>query len=551
MKMTMKMNKIYATALALFLGGSCMFTSCVDTESSLVDFGPQLDSPNDTIYSFMGVVNKIQAIADRTVVLGELRGELVRTTDAADADLKEIADFKVTEGNKWNHPEDYYAVIQNCNYFLAHADTTLAVQGEKVFIREYAAIKAFRAWTYLQLAIHYGKVPFYTQPLMTEAEADPSLYPKYGVKEICDYFINDLAPYADTKTPSYIIQDLCIPVRVLLGDLCLWAGRYMEAATYYHDYLTNRNRRIWTFTPYFKVAWVDEKFEGINANVSSSENFMFGIGMQLLEYEGIVSELDDIFNSTTDNRYYYQATASSALTELSRSQRYVMTIMDPVTLLPDTISPPDNMVYQTPDMKGDLRLHSYFENRKTFGQDGYNEMMQTVSKIQPSYIMIYRPGTVYLHMAEAYNRAGFPESAFAILKYGLYRNTIDKNINPDEVARAGELLNWNINYFTRDNTTGIHSAGCGNAEADKTYVIPELASREDSILFVEDKICDEMALELAFEGHRFPDLQRISMHRGTPGFLARKIAGRNGSAAFDNELYDRLSHMENWYLPLE
>ena len=47
----------------------------------------------------------------------------------------------------------------------------LSLRGEKVFIREYAAVKAFRAWTYLQLAIYYGKVPFFTEPLMTERSA--------------------------------------------------------------------------------------------------------------------------------------------------------------------------------------------------------------------------------------------------------------------------------------------------------------------------------------------------------------------------------------------
>lgn len=544
----MKKNKIYATVLSLLCGAGSMLTSCVDTDSSLVDFGPQLNTPNDTIYSFMGVVNKMQKIADRTVVLGEVRGDLVRTMEAAAVDLKAIADFTATADNRWNHPEDYYAVIQNCNYFLAHADTTLMIQGEKIFMREYAAIKAFRAWTYLQLAIHYGRVPFYTIPLMTEAEADPALYPRYGVKEICDYFIKDLAPYTDTKTPSFVEETMCIPVRLLLGDLCLWAGRYQEAATYYHDFLTNRNAKIWTVNPYITASWRDEKFEIPSA--TTRLNPISYIRMEASEYDGVVSELDDVFTSTTDNRYYYQVTASSALTELSRSQRFVMVVNDPVTLLPDTISPPEDMTYLDANMKGDLRLYFCISNTKT-SVDGYNDMRQAIVKIEPTYITLYRSGSVYLRMAEAYNRAGFPESAFAILKYGLYREAIDKYISPEEVARAGELLNWNTNYFTRDNTMGIHSAGCGRANADKTYVIPELASREDSILFVEDKICDEMALELVFEGCRFADLQRMALHRGEPDFLARKIAGRNGREAFDNELYERLRNTENWYLPLE
>ena len=60
-----------------------------------------------------------------------------------------------------------------------------------------------------------------------------------------------------------------------------------------------------------------------------------------------------------------------------------------------------------------------------------------------------------------------------------------------------------------------------------------------------------MALEQAFDGTRFGDLQRIALHRNDPTFLARKIANRNGKDAFDSELYSRLCDRNNWYLPLE
>ena len=105
---------------------------------------------------------------------------------------------------------------------------------------------------------------------------------------------------------------------------------------------------------------------------------------------------------------------------------------------------------------------------------------------------------------------------------------------------------------TTVNTEGIHSYGCGESYADTLYVIPEgLATHEDSILFVEDKICDEMALEQSFLGQRFGDLQRIALRRDDTDFLARKIAGRAGKDSFNTELYGRLSDRSNWYLPLD
>ena len=83
--------------------------------------------------------------------------------------------------------------------------------------------------------------------------------------------------------------------------------------------------------------------------------------------------------------------------------------------------------------------------------------------------------------------------------------------------------------------------------------MPELPSEEDSILYVEDLICNEMALEGSFNftGQRFADLQRIALRRDDNSFLARKVAGRNGEDNFDTELYNRLLDRNNWYLPLE
>ena len=37
-----------------------------------------LSNATDTIYSVTGILNKLQAIGDRTVLLGEVRGDLVR-----------------------------------------------------------------------------------------------------------------------------------------------------------------------------------------------------------------------------------------------------------------------------------------------------------------------------------------------------------------------------------------------------------------------------------------------------------------------------------------
>ncbi|MBQ2298994.1 MAG: RagB/SusD family nutrient uptake outer membrane protein, partial [Bacteroidaceae bacterium] len=306
------------------------------------------------------------------------------------------------------------------------------------------------------------------------------------------------------------------------------------------------------------IAWSTYDFEDIVdgyasqfTNASSSEILTL-IPMETEEYDGIVSRLADVFNSTEDNNYYYQATHSVAYDELSRSQRYVHVYSDPVTLLPDTVAPADTMVYRNESMRGDLRQYSIYTLRnESSSSTAHSSLRQTCHKHSTGNVSLYRLQHVYLRYAEALNRAGFPEAAFFVLKRGLCKDNIDKFMSEKEKLSAGNLISFSEYTFLRTNTQGLHARGCGSADADTTYVIPELAGLNDSILFVENKICDEMALETAAEGLRFYDLMRLSDHRNNSAFLAEKVASRNGASNYDAALYTFLCDRKNWFLPLE
>lgn len=542
----------------------------LDSEQVLFVEDNKLDAPTDTVYSVIGILNKLQRIADRTVLLGEIRGDLVSLTPDASLQLQALADFSAGTDNAYNAPEDYYAVINNCNYFIANVDTSLKKRNSPVFMKEYAAIKSFRAWTYLQLAQVYGSVPFITEPILTEKQAAFN-YPLKDVKAIADYFIDDLKPYINTPFPSYgsiggsSSQNFFIPVRLLLGDLCLWSGRYLEAATYYHAYLTNINRPMPIQTNRSQWTNFTNTFEGYPQNSFSS---IFGasgsevlsyIPMETTKFNGLMSDLVNVFNSTTLNKYFYQATFSTALRELSKKQSNCKVYENALTSTRDTLfAPSENTI--NPLYVGDLRLAAVV-NHSTVGNNAFNNYStsyQTISKFSEArgQVCTYRRAVIYLRYAEAMNRAGFPQSAFAVLKYGLTAGNIGKYVDSTEIKAAGNLLSWDKNVFTTTNTIGIHARGCGEAQANKNYVLQARPTKADSIEFVEDLICDEMAMETAFEGYRFFDLIRLTMHRNdfystnNNDYLAKKIAGRKGSAHFNQELYDALKEPSSWYLPL-
>lgn len=560
---------IISLALTATIGIS--LSSCSDmmeTDSNLVMFQKDntLDSPVDSVYSVMGIIYKMQKIADRTVLIGEMRGDLTTTTANASTDLKTLANFSATTDNKYNKVSDYYAVINNCNYYLATVDTSLTKRNVKIFQSEYAAVKAFRAWTYLQLAQAYGSVPLVTDPVLTEAKAEEEQNKtKSGITDICNYFIDDLKPYINVPLPSYGTigsknsQKFFIPVRALLGDLCLWAGRYQEAAQFYHDYLTLTGKEITTGTS--GIYWNSTDFKNmINGysnlfNSSSSQECQSYIPMETNEFNGITSDLKNVYNSTLDNNYFCQAEPSTALKKLSESQSFCLVYA--TNAKRDTLyAPTKNELNEL--LVGDLRLYANWKTNviNQSATSKYSANRQTISKINSDGITTYRTNVIYLRFAEALNRAGYPQAAFAILKCGLNSDNLSNYVDSIERTNGASFLSFSQYSFTEQNTQGVHSRGSGDSRANIYYNLPEpsdsLATYQDTtnyqIPLVEDMIANEMALETQFEGYRFFDLMRIAIRRNDPIYLAKPVSERSGVQ--DKTLYELLLNKQKWYLPL-
>lgn len=574
------------------LGG--LLTSCSDffdqDSTYIIDAEKDhLNNATDTIYSLTGILNKVQAIADRTILLGEARGDLMTVTDVTPADLRAVANFTIGDDNMYNNPLDYYAIINNCNYFIAKADIELKNNRKQyIFKKEYAEVKAIRAWTYLQLVTTYGRVPFVTEPIMTKEESERS-YPMYDIKQVCNYFTNDLQELVDKKLdeelPDYgIIKSLpsknfMFPVRLVLADLYLWAENYFEAAKCYHDFIINRNGRngiypttensvVWASTDWDSGtdSWTTSTFASRTEESTAIDNELITmIPMDSIPSEGHYSQLRNIFNTSAQNDYKVSLVPSNKIINLSESQVYCYNDLGNVTYPTTT---------KVKSMNGDLRLSRAWEHEENVNNSttGGTYDYQYINKYLTKHVHVYRRTLVYLRLAEALNRAGYPRYAFQILSSGVNTDVLQDSIIPHYRAdslkimedfnfpgtrrsdlSSGYVANSNPRNNDAVNTIGIHSRGSGFTPANEYYQMPynpnitdpaeQLAWQQDK---VEEMIIDEEALEFAFEGYRFYDLLRVALRRNDPAWLEKKIQGRNGSAPSGVSV--DLKDQNNWFL---
>ena len=565
-----------------------LFVSCsdfLDQESENVIYADKdhLGNATDTIYSVTGIMNKLQVIADRTILLGEMRGDLVDINSNTPADLRDVALFNIGDENAYNSPRDYYAIINNCNYFLAKADTALRNnRNEYIFMKEYAAVKAFRAWTYLQLVLNYGSVPFVTEPILSKAESEKD-YPMYDIKAVCNYFIQDIAPYATIETPSYgSIRNtdsklFYFPIYVLLGDLNLWAGNYKEAALAYYSYLSTRNgvntaytlgtnSVRWSSNDVHWMSWSD------SWSLNSFDSERYGANSELITMipgdsipsEGNYSQLRNLFNTNNDNEFKSSIVPSQSIIDLSAAQKYCH-----ITSSGDVVYAPQNLDnYES----GDMRLCRAWSNSDgaIIRQSGSSSRIKysSFAKYNTRNVHVYRRTMVYLRLAEALNRAGYPRFAFQFLKTGVNNSIIEEYVLPYYPADEEWLRQFDFpnllyvletqNSQTTENTTGIHSHGSGFTTFNEYYVMPDdtlLTDQQERLQYqmerVEDLIMDEEALEFAFEGHRFYDLMRVALRRNDPGYLANRIYQRRGAGKTDEMqslIKADLNDSHTWFL---
>ena len=604
----------------------CSCSDMLETDSNHQVFDPALNQKTDSLFYAYGILQAMQQVADQYVFQGEMRGDLVKTTEYTDSMLSRLADFSATTTNRYDSAYAYYRVINNCNYYIAHRDTALYTGATNVVINEYAGVKAIRAWAYLQLARNYGKVPFFTQPLTKISQIEDKSYPELDLAGIVSELAPDLEQYtgfATTDFGNYVFDVgspnssnsskmvysrlLMIPVDVILGDLYLENNQYDLAASHYITWLTRVSSE--PYSPYFQpftsgrrgVMSGDNDLPGDwdqsnNSSVSGASQWSGPIFTSNNASADIITYIPMAVNRTVGTvsnvplafGYNYYATASDAQVnglyvdevQIEPSDSY-MALSDSTDYYYFPIASSGLARSEVSSAKlGDQRASGILR----FDVDADESTKVWIDKYQNANIILYRTSTVLLHLAEALNRLGMPDAAFAILKDGIGAHLLADDAAYYMTDATKEALRTtypllssaNISKFENAGSRiGIHMHGAGMCRDynGQDYVespyrldtivglkLAELASagypvgttKADSINAMEDILCDEYALELAFEGTRWYDLMRLARHKNAAGlyyanfgsrWLARKLAYKQPARNLEDK--------NNWYLPFK
>ena len=609
----MRFSLLALAALALVLG-SCRKMLDVLPEDRL-DRSKVYNSLADADAAVLGIYGQVAGLGDRFVLLNELRADLVDVTKNADPYLQQLSGHTVAEDNPYADPAPFYKVIFNCNDALANfklmADKGVLSQAE--FAQRYSDIAVLRTWLYLQLGIHYGAVPYIKDAVITVKDI-PALNnaPKLTFDQLIDQLIADTKdlPYLEyfaypaASTLTFTADGaetrkifICKPH--VLGELYLWKGDYYQAAYWYKKVLVAEDQnnyasatewervrydgnRVSSFV--FNIYFTDKRDQDPSALVNSlTEGWrsMFALPSTDASWKSEWNWAIPYHNSFAPGNPFVDLVSKEGSYKIKPSQRAIDLWNAQTTIAGIPWDPRSRMSY-TVAADGDPVITKHTDVTAT--------PLSLLNKGGQWHI--FRAAGAHLRFAEAANRDGQGRVAYALVNNGLIRTFYYGAFSSGGTLIPGSFFELESEithqgfgtsrvtypatspyYFdARDNQSvargpwyrskGIRArAAMPNLDLPGITYGPGTANGYgtvmtgfdvDPVLF-EDKIIDEAALELAFEGERWSDLTRIARRRNDPSFLADKIYDKLVKAGNPNAGAARAKLMDpkNWYLPFK
>lgn len=589
------MNTFKYIAISLVLSLGIVMNSCVDADVSEAvthqDFYTTLDDADAAV---MGIYGKVMGIADRLVVLNELRGDMLDVTLNASHDLLEINGQQASKDNYWSDVTPIYEVIQNCNDALYNFDIMLEHNKltQDQYNERYSDIGAIRSWLYYQLGVHFGTIPYITKPIVSLDDLADQQDSKKNLDQLIPELIRfmeslpTLENYKNSKLISGTIDGVSlipyfINKKCLLGDLYLFNNEYDKAASIYRQVLAKDEDAGDTGNSLSYRVYDDRSWQSGEVNFFSILYNRYTPDDVTKYYNAWIN----MFLKPADDRYVKnemiwemtfksQFAPSYPFIKLFGSEGKGEYLLKPSKYAMEEMwggeTQRNGVPYDSRGLTGGVKETD--DGNYVVAKYSYDYKPLTTPYDDSGKWFLYRAGLLHLRFAEAANRSesggGYPRLAWALANDGIIGTAFTWS-HPDGTAYRGDSIKYSSfgpaqpypapYYFDgrfedlpRIRSPWRYNGGIRGRANLPNISMTEITNKQDSIAFIERMIVREAGLETAFEGHRWTDLIRVARRlqklNGTGGeFLQNAMRRKYELAGLP---VPDFTQEANWYLPL-
>lgn len=563
----MIMNKIMNNALkslwVMALAG-CL-TACGDffdpKTDDVLSSDDYISSQTEVYTGYIGIITKLQAVADKAIYLTDTRGELLEPTESSSPELIALYNYNSDlSGNSYADPAGWYEVIIACNDYLDNMRAFRREKPELVNDDRFDALESstlrVKVWAYLTIAEIYGQAVWFDDPMVQIQDlTDASKFQLMTIDQVVDKCI-DLLDNGDASTdningklvfswyewldPETAMADseyrywdyMTPPYEGLMAKLCLWKGASLQGQGSYN-----------TAKTYYQTC-ADLMLDALNEVISNQE---------LNYYWLFTAATPGNYSRIWDNpEPYAREVVCAVIYDYTRNQTnrllYHFSNEYPNKYL---LRPCVDMVlnrYENNDFNPgyttseEKRSGTVCGNR--YGDKPYlakyrpNGSSRRVNAFQDDvHIYLFRATEYHYFLIEALNGLGRFEAASALLNGGI--STAHFETNPD-----GSMIKDDNGYgtpiagfegFTNDWTSnaswgsrkyphvGLRGAFSLKAREFKTETGASLMT---NMKYNDMQVLDEAMLEFAGEGKVYPMMVRMARRWGNGSYDATIVSSR-------------------------
>jgi tetratricopeptide (TPR) repeat protein len=510
MKQIMQYTQSLLVGLLLFSFSGCEEIMKIDLNTGM-NAEDHYSSTDEVEGAFIGLIAAFNKVAEQTLILAELKGDLLRPTSYAPEEFWRIYRYAANNEDTYTSPGPFYDIVINCNDFIKRVikynrDFPGNIP-EAEYRAEISAAICYKTWSLMMIGQFWGEAYVYEDNL--EDNSEQSML-RLSLDELLAYLIAYMDGGED-GVDAYQMPDF----RTILADANIdWFG------TTLYGKVLRAELKLWTGN---YAGAIDDYLSALTTDASNTVNLTRGY--QSIFTSAVTQLKNEAFTVASFNVAYHQ---TNNLREYFIDKYYFAPTRNMIDLF-------DAQVYVNYS-RGDAQRKSVTCAAVTLRQED-NAWAVTKHFYQENMILhVYRAGQVYLNIAEAYACLGRFEEAITFLDKGLKSYWAGADYRTPFQSFPSALQGAN----------GVRGR-VGLLPLEPEEIFNSSVTRQDSIRTLCDLIADETALELAYEGKRWPALVRMARNLNDPSFLVNKVVAKF-DAAEQGEYRILLSNPANWYI---